>query len=134
MTARVENPLAKREQFAMDQRKTKRKDIVQSKRELYSCKTPLERSVSPMFGGGCEASRKNEQIDEEAHAPFEEEKQVNDNVVHSAGSTEGAQHVMRTYDVAQMDCAFGDARGTGRTHLDALKECAEGMRNKMNCA
>ena len=60
MTARVENPLAKREQFAMDQRKTKRKDIVQSKRELYSCKTPLERSVSPMFGGGCEACRKNE--------------------------------------------------------------------------
>ena len=41
MTSRVENSLAKREQFAMDQRKTKRKDIVQSKRELYSCKTPL---------------------------------------------------------------------------------------------
>ena len=49
LTARVENPLAKREQFATDQRKSRKKDIVQSKRELYSCKTPVERSVSPMF-------------------------------------------------------------------------------------
>ena len=107
----------------MDQRKTERKDIVQSKRELYSCKTPLERSVSPMFGEGCEASRKNESIYEEANAPLEEEKQVNDNVGHSAGSTEGAQHIMRTCDVSQMVCAFGDATGTGRAHLDDPKEC-----------
>ena len=118
----------------MEQRKTKRKDIVQSKRELYSYNTPLERSVSPMFGGGCEASRKNEYIGEEAHAPLEELKQVNDNVVHFAGGTGGDQHVMRTHDVSQMDCAFGDARGTGRTHLDVPIECAEGMRNQMNCA
>ena len=65
---------------------------------------------------------------------MEEEKQVNDNVVHFSGSTEGAQHIMRTYDVPQMDCALGDARGTGRTHLDVPKECAEGMRNEMSCA
>ena len=51
LTARVENPLAKREQFAMDQRKSRNKDLIASKRELFSCKTPAERSVSPMFGG-----------------------------------------------------------------------------------
>ena len=50
LTARVENPLTKREQFAMDQRKSRKKDLIASKRELFSCKTPVERSVSPMFG------------------------------------------------------------------------------------
>ena len=65
---------------------------------------------------------------------MEDEKHVNDNVFYSAGSTEGAQHVMRTCDVPQMDCALGDARGTGRTHLDIPLECADGMRNQMSCA
>ena len=37
LTARVENPQAQREQFATDQRKRRKKDIIQSKRELYSC-------------------------------------------------------------------------------------------------
>ena len=54
---------------------------------------------------------------------MEEEKQVNDNVDHFAGSTEGAQHVMRTCDVSQIGCAFGDATVTGRGHLDDHKEC-----------
>ena len=51
LTARVENPLTKREQFATDQRKSRKKELIASKRELFSCKTPAERSVSPMFGG-----------------------------------------------------------------------------------
>ena len=34
----------------MDQRKSRKKDLIAHKRELYSCKTPVERSVSPMFG------------------------------------------------------------------------------------
>ena len=37
LTARVENPLAKREQFAMDQRKSRKKELIASKRELFSC-------------------------------------------------------------------------------------------------
>ena len=43
--------MVKREQFATDQRKSRKKDLIASKRELFSCKTPVERSVSPMFGG-----------------------------------------------------------------------------------
>ena len=54
--------MMRREQFATDQRKSRKKDIIQSKRELYSCKTPVERSVSPMFGGRSEASRENEEV------------------------------------------------------------------------
>ena len=33
-------------------------------------------------------------------------------------------HIMRTCDVSQMVCAFGDATVTGRTNLDVTKECA----------
>ena len=65
LTARVENPLAKREQFAMDQRKSRKKDLIASKRELFSCKTPAERSVSPMFGGVEGLSRIPGQVAEE---------------------------------------------------------------------
>ena len=65
---------------------------------------------------------------------MEEDRQVNDNVSHTAGSIDGAAHIMRTCDVSQMVCAFGDATGTGRAHLDYPKECAEGRRNQMSCA
>ena len=65
LTARVENPLAKREQFAMDQRKSRKKELIASKRELFSCKTPAERSVSPMFGGVEGLSRIPGQVAEE---------------------------------------------------------------------
>ena len=57
--------MARREQFAVEQRKSRKKDIIAHKRELYSCKTPVERSVSPMFGGGNEASPVNGKDDEE---------------------------------------------------------------------
>jgi hypothetical protein len=65
LTARVENPLMKREQFATDQRKSRKKDLIASKRELFSCKTPVERSVSPMFGGSEGLSRIPGQVAEE---------------------------------------------------------------------
>ena len=65
LTARVENPLTKREQFATDQRKSRKKDLIASKREVFSCKTPVERSVSPMLGGLEGLSRIPEQISEE---------------------------------------------------------------------
>jgi len=65
LTARVENPLTKREQFATDQRKSRKKDLIASKRELFSCKTPVERSVSPMFGGVEGLSRIPGQVAEE---------------------------------------------------------------------
>ena len=55
---------------------------------------------------------------------MEEEKQVNNNVGHSAGCADGDAHIMSTCDVSQMVCAFGDATGTGRAHLDDPKECA----------
>ena len=62
--------------------------------------------------------------EEGAHASLEEEKQVNNNVDHSAGCAHVDAHIMRTCDVSQMVCAFGDATGTGRAHLDDPKECA----------
>ena len=65
MTARVENPFAKIEQFASDQSKSRKKDLIALKRELFSCKTPVERSVSPMFGGVEGLSRIPGQINEE---------------------------------------------------------------------
>ena len=65
---------------------------------------------------------------------MEEEKQVNDNVGHSAGCTDGDEHIMRICDVSQMVWAFGDATGTGRAHLDDPKECEQGVRNQMSCA
>ena len=54
---------------------------------------------------------------------MEEEKQVK-YVGHSAGCAHGDAHIMRTCDVSQMVCAFGDALVTGRAHLDDPKECA----------
>ena len=65
LTAKVENPLAKREQFATDQRKSRKKELIASKRELFSCKTPAERSVSSMFGGVEGLSRISGQVAEE---------------------------------------------------------------------
>ena len=65
LSTKVENPLARREQFALDVRKSRKKDLIAHKRELYSCKTPVERSVSPMFGGRDEASLVNGKADEE---------------------------------------------------------------------
>ena len=76
LTARVENPLMRREQFATDQRKSRNKDIIQSKRELYSCKTPVERSVSPMFGGRSEVSHENKKSGDGDNVLLEEVKQV----------------------------------------------------------
>ena len=52
----------------MDQRKSRKKDLIAHKRELYSYKTPVESSVSPMFGGGNEASLVNGKADEEEKA------------------------------------------------------------------
>ena len=49
----------------MDQRKSRKKDLIASKRELISCKTPAERSVSPMFGGVEGLSRIPGQVAEE---------------------------------------------------------------------
>ena len=66
----------KREQFATDQRKSRKKDIIESKRELYSCKTPVERSVSPIFGVRSEASRENDNLDEKKITSLEEVKQI----------------------------------------------------------
>ena len=43
---KLENPLLKREQFAMDLRKSKRRDLIASKRELRSSKTFLHRPES----------------------------------------------------------------------------------------
>ena len=57
--------MARREQFALDVRKSRKKDLIEHKRELYSCKTPVERSVSPMFGGRDEASLVDGKADEE---------------------------------------------------------------------
>ena len=76
LTARVENPLMRREQFTTDQRKSRKKDIIQSKRELYSCKTPVERSVSPMFGERSEASREKDNLGEKEVTSCEEVKQT----------------------------------------------------------
>ena len=55
---------------------------------------------------------------------MEEEKQVNNNVGQSEGCAHGDAHIMHTCEVSQMVCAFGDATGTGRAHLDDHKECA----------
>ena len=52
---------------------------------------------------------------------MEEEKQVNANAVHYAGSTEGVQQVVCTLYATQINCALGDAMGTGRIHLDVPK-------------
>ena len=76
LTARVKNPLMRREQFATDQRKSRKKGIIQSKRELYSCKTPVERSVSPMFGGRSEVSNENEKSGDGDSVLLEEVKQI----------------------------------------------------------
>ena len=57
--------MARREQFALDVRKSRKKDLIAHRRELYSYKTPVERSVSPMFGGRDEASLVDGNVDEE---------------------------------------------------------------------
>ena len=50
LSAKVKDPMARREQFAVDTRKSRKKDLLAQKRELYGNRTPIERSVSPMFG------------------------------------------------------------------------------------
>ena len=50
LSAKVMDPLARREKFAVDQRKSRKKDLLAQKRSLFGNKTPIERSVSPMFG------------------------------------------------------------------------------------
>ena len=40
-------------------------DLIAHRHELYSSKTPVERSVSPMFGGREEASLDNGKVVEE---------------------------------------------------------------------
>ena len=57
-----------------------------------------------------------------------------DNGDHSVGCAHVDALIMRTCDVSQMVCAFGDATGTGRAHLDDLIECAQGVHNQMSCA
>ena len=52
----------------MDQRKSRKKDLIAHKRELYSCKTPVERSVYPIYGGRDEVSFVNGKADEEEKA------------------------------------------------------------------
>ena len=51
MTAKTDDRLEKAVLRALDMRKSKRQEILASKRELHSTRTPKERSVSPMFGG-----------------------------------------------------------------------------------
>jgi hypothetical protein len=50
LSTKVEDPLARREQFAVDQRKSRKKDLLAQRRGLFGNRTPIERSVSPMFG------------------------------------------------------------------------------------
>ena len=52
LSTKVEDPLARREQFAVDQRKSRKKGLLAQRRGLFGNKTPIERSVSPMFGAG----------------------------------------------------------------------------------
>ena len=51
MTAKTDDPLEKAVLRALDMRKRKRQEILASKRELHSTRTPKERSASTMFGG-----------------------------------------------------------------------------------
>jgi hypothetical protein len=51
MTFKPEDPLKKAELMAVGMRMSRKRDLIASKRELFSCKTPVERSISPMFDG-----------------------------------------------------------------------------------
>ena len=50
MTTKVDDPALKREQMAIDLRKSKKQELVSKRRGLFGNKTPKERSVSPRFG------------------------------------------------------------------------------------
>ena len=52
LTAKSKDPLDKAELRAIQMRKNKKQELVSKRRELFGNKTPKERSVSPMFGGG----------------------------------------------------------------------------------
>ena len=53
LSAKVKDPLARREKFAVDQRKSRKKDLLAQRRGLFGNKTPIERSVSlPHVLGG----------------------------------------------------------------------------------
>ena len=65
MTYKPEDPLKKTELMAVGMRMSRKKELIASKREVFSCKTPDERSVSPMFGGVEGPSRIPGQVAEE---------------------------------------------------------------------
>ena len=65
MTYKTEDPLKKAELMAVGMRMSRKKEIIASKRELFSCKTPGERSVAPMFGDVEGLSRIPGQVAEE---------------------------------------------------------------------
>ena len=68
MTYKTEDPLKKAELMALGMRMSRKKELIASKRELFSSKTPGERSVSPMFGGVEGLSRIPGQVAEEEKA------------------------------------------------------------------
>jgi len=51
MTYKPEDPLKKAELMIVGMWMSRKRDLIASKRELISCKTPVERSVSLMLGG-----------------------------------------------------------------------------------
>ena len=50
MTVKSEDPVVKAQLRAENMRKSRKQELVSKRRELYGNKTPVERSVSPMFG------------------------------------------------------------------------------------
>ena len=65
MTYKPEDPLKKAELMAVGMRMSRKRDLIASKRELVNCKTPVEKSVSPMRGGVEGISRIPGQVAEE---------------------------------------------------------------------
>jgi len=51
MTYKPEDPLKKAELMAVGMRMSRKRDLMASKRELFSCKNHVERSVLPELGG-----------------------------------------------------------------------------------
>jgi hypothetical protein len=50
MTVKSEDPVVKAQLRAENMRKSRKQELVSKRRGLYCNKTPVERSVSPMFG------------------------------------------------------------------------------------
>ena len=65
MTYKTEDPLKKAELMAVGMRMSRNKELIAQKSELFSCKTPGERSGTPMFGGVEGLSRIPGQVAEE---------------------------------------------------------------------